>query len=255
MLNKLWNFCGSMQVNFWLLLLVSLNLVVGACYTAIYSTLFSPLSHLTIQDWIGTGAQGHIDKIWWLFLLLCLLALLGFNTVVCVIKELSELWSREKKIGWRPFSVKICPALIHLCFIFILFGHSLSLVTGFRQTMDIVPGIKGMLPAQAEFEVTGQACERYQTPAALKGLIKNCSILLKITSSGRTETKQISVLSPAYWNGISFYLTPSKPAGGSDSTPALSLIVKKDPGIKIILWGFTAMILLMLWYYAHEKIF
>jgi hypothetical protein len=254
MFNKLWIFCGSMRVNFWLLLLISLNLGVGACYTASHSQLFSSLSHLTIQDWINSSVQLQMDKIWWLFSLLCLLSFLGFNTVVCVIKELSDLWNKKKQMGWRLFSVRICPALIHLCFIFILFGHSLSLVTGFRQTVEITPGIKGTLSSQAEFEVTGQSCDRYLAPAALKGLIKNCSISLKIKST-EEETKQISVLSPSFWNGISFHLTPSKQSTVQDGTPALSLIVKKDPGIKIILWGFATMILLMLWYYAHEKIF
>jgi len=57
--------------------------------------------------------------------------------------------------------------------------------------------------------------------------------------------KQLSFLNPFTYQGFSFHLSRDKKAkeGG------LQIIIKHDPGLKLILFGFVLLVLLMFWYF------
>jgi hypothetical protein len=76
MLRKAWNFCAEVPVNFWLLLLISLNLGVGSYYLKFNYALFNPLNHLLIQEWALKLGRENAGKVWWLATLLALLLFL-----------------------------------------------------------------------------------------------------------------------------------------------------------------------------------
>ena len=63
-----------------------------------------------------------------------------------------------------------------------------------------------------------------------------------------TIQEQISFLHPIYWHGYSFHLGMDK---RSDKSPELTISIKRDPGARLILIGFTVLILLMLWYFPQ----
>ncbi len=157
-------------------------------------------------------------------------------------------------MGWRLFSTKICPALIHLCFVVLLLGHAVTLLANERQAMDIRQGEKGNLPGQATFEVVGQPVERYTEPGFAQGFVRSSrAIMVLRSSSGDSETREIAVLHPINWSGMSLHLIPKKKQTGAGATPVLTLVAQKDPGRTLILAGFAAMIVLMFWYYTNEK--
>jgi hypothetical protein len=65
---------------------------------------------------------------------------------------------------------------------------------------------------------------------------------------GETTQKQISFLHPLYWQGYSFHLGMDK---RSSKSPELKISIKRNPGIRLILFGFTVLILLMVWYFPQ----
>lgn len=255
MLKSIWRFCGSVKITFWLLLLISFNLALGSYYIKFYPDIFKSLNNFLFQDWFRLYGQKHLDKIWWLGMLLGLIFVLGINTGVCILNELINLWPKQKQMGSRIFFLKIVPLFIHLCFMVILTGHFLSLVSGFNHSFLIERGANILLPTGANVEILEKNCDYYQTPILLKGFVKQCTVFLKFQISNKTILEQISFLHPCFWRGYSFHLKAYNHVLNLDKkreeSPKLKLQIKHDPGLKLILPGFSVMILLMLWYFPQ----
>jgi hypothetical protein len=81
-----------------------------------------------------------------------------------------------------------------------------------------------------------------------KGSIKQCNVSLKVQTQGKSAQEQISFLHPLYWHGYSFHLGMDKRLSKS---PELTISIKRDPGMRLILVGFTVLILLMVWYFPQ----
>ena len=156
MLQKIWDFCGEVRVNFWLLLLISLNLGIGSYYLKFNYTLFNPLNHLLIQEWVQKLGRENPGQAWWLASLLLLLVFLGVNTLVCALKRLIQLWPFRRQIGLKTFSIRVSPSFIHLCFLAILGGHLISLIVGYHGVIPAKPGSTAYLPGTWTVEVLSQ---------------------------------------------------------------------------------------------------
>lgn len=250
MLRKIWETCGDVTTNFWLFLFISLNLAIGSYYTKIFPALFGPLNQLLLQDWLREHGQYQGDKIWWLVTLLILLFFLGVNTLVCAVNRFLALWPRRKQTGIRIFSIKIAPSLIHLCFLTILLGHFLSLISGFNRVVPVKLGMSESLPGKASLEMINQVTDRYLTPPALRHSIKQCTVTLRLFTPERETIREIRLLEPVFWQGFNLHLDMAKRAGAK---PDLKLIIKKDPGLKFIFLGFAVLIALLLWYVPQRK--
>jgi hypothetical protein len=247
-MKRIWYFCGDVKVTFWLLLLISLHLAIGSYYIQFYPQIFNPLNHSLFQDWIRLFGQHHLGKIWWMGILLILLCFLGVNTGVCTLNRLLGLWSKRKQMHLKMFLLKITPSLTHICFLIILTGHLFSLTTGFNSVLPIQPEMKTSLSSQADMQVVNQNCDYYQSPQQLKGFMKQCTVSLRLQSPDEMILKQISFLNPISWQGFTFHLDMDKK---SVQSPQLRLLIKRDPGVKLILFGFIFLILLMLWYFPQ----
>jgi hypothetical protein len=68
-----------------------------------------------------------------------------------------------------------------------------------------------------------------------------------VQTPGETALKQISFLHPFSYQGFTFHLNMDKKAKAS----LLQIAIKHDPGLKLILPGFIALVLLMLWYFPQ----
>jgi len=255
MFKKVWNFCGDVKVNFWLLFSISLNLAVGAYFIKYNPKLFMPLNHSLIQNWFMEYGRFQPGRIWWFGTLLALLFFLGTNTIVCAIKRITQLWPKKNQLGLRIFSIKITPSFIHFCFLVMLSGHFLSLIIGYQQNIPLQLNQKIALPQGNSLEVISQNVERYTAPAALNGVIKQCTVFLRIQGRGTTEIKELSVLNPIHWQGMSFHLDAfiKRDSQKTAAPPELKLIIKKDPGLPLIMPGFAVLCLLMFWYFPQRK--
>lgn len=255
MMKKIWNFCGDIKVNFWLIFAVSLNLAIGAYFIKFNQKFFEPLNHFQVQNWFIQYGQNHPDQSWWVILLFVLAFFLGVNTFVCAAKRMAQLWPQRKQSGFRAFTVKISPSLIHLCFVMILAGHFLSLVAVDEQNIPVQLNQKIILSEGNSVEVISRQIERYTTPAAFEGAIRQCSVMLKFQSPQESEIKELRVLSPVYWQGLSIHLDVFTKNKSQQSTapPELKLVIKKDPGVAPVIMCFTILCLLMFWYFPQRK--
>jgi hypothetical protein len=255
MAKKAWNFCGDIKVNFWLLFAISLNLTLGSYFIKYNPKLFMPLNHSLVQNWFKEFGRYHPDKIWWFAILLVLLIFLGTNTLVCAVKRISQLWPKMNQLGLRIFSIKITPSFIHLCFLVMLSGHGLSLIVGFQKNILVRINQPILLERGITLEVTGQKIDRYTSPAVLAGVIKQCTVFLSIKQAEITEVKELSVLNPIHWQGMSLHLdTFIKPdEQKTGAPPELRLIIKRDPGLPLIIPGFAILCLFLIWYFPQRK--
>jgi len=250
MLQKIWDFCGEVRVNFWLLLLISMNLGIGSYYLKFNYTLFNPLNHLLVQEWVQKIGWENSGQAWWLATLLLLLVFLGVNTLVCALKRLIQLWPFRRQIGLKAFSLRVSPSIVHLCFLAILGGHLISLIVGFNGIMPAKPGNAAGLPGSWKVQVLSQGCQRYPDPGPLSGKIKQCSALMRFEFDGRSEVRELRIMQPVSLGGKTFHLDLAR---GANPGPELKIIIKEDPGRRFIFWGFAVLIVFMLWYFPQRK--
>ena len=245
MLKSVWRLIGNVRVTFWILLIISLTLATGSYYIRYYPQVFRPLNDFLFQDWYRKYGQEYPGLIWWIWILFGLLIALGINILACTTDRLYSLWSKHDQMDFKTFLFKVTPSLIHVCFLIILSGHLLSLISGMNTEISTTPEVENILPGQSSVSILDQSCEFYSSPEMLKGLLKQCSVSLELHRPGGTTFKKIGFLRPYLWQGFSFHLIRDKKAAG----PGLKIAVKRDPGLKLILPGFTALVLLMLWYF------
>jgi hypothetical protein len=254
MIKKIWNLCANMKVNFWLIFSTSLILAVGSYFIKYNPKLFMPLNHALIQDWFAEYGQYQPGQVWWFFILLVLAFFLGITTFVCAIKRIGQLWPQKRQLGFRVFSVRMAPSLIHLCFLVILAGHFLSLIVGYEQIVPVELNHSITLSQGNIVQVISQHVERYTAPVAFQGIIKQCTVSLKMQSPETTEIRELSVLNPLYWRGMSIHLDIfSNSDSQKAAPPELKLIIKKDPGVVLVIPCFAVLCVLMLWYFPQRK--
>ena len=248
MLKRIWHFCGSVKVTFYLLLTIAFSLALGSYYVKYNPQIFKHMNHSLFQDWFSLHGQYYPEKIWWLVMLLLSLFALGINTCICTLNRLMSLFPNRKQMSNKIFLLKIIPSLTHICFLVMLSGHLLSMISGYNGVLPVEAGVKTSLPTQAEIEILKQNCDNYPSSGPLRGSPKQCTVSFKLQTQGETIQEQISFLHPLYWQGYSFHLGMDK---RSSKSPELTISIKRDPGVRLILVGFTVLILLMLWYFPQ----
>jgi hypothetical protein len=241
----IWKMCGSVRVTFFLLLLVSFNLAIASFYVKGYPHIFRPLNNFLLQDWFRFYGQNNPDKIWWLGTLLGLLLALGFNTGICTFDRIRTLLAKRHSMDMRGFLLKITPSLIHICFLIMLSGHLISAISGLNKTIPVGSALETSPPMQAQ--VLDQRCDYFSSPELLKGHLDQCMLSLRLYNGKEEVVKQLGFLNPFTYQGVSFHLSRDKKA----KEEGLLIIIKRDPGLKFILFGFTLLIVLMLWYFPQ----
>ncbi len=153
-------------------------------------------------------------------------------------------------MGAKAFVFRITPSIVHICFLTMLTGHLLSLTTGFLSVVVIGPGASTALPQQAGVEVLSTHTEYYHAPSPLQGLPRQSEALVRLRAPGETTLRSLSILCPISWRGFSLHLSMDKKAPGS---AGLKLFIQRDPGVGVILSGFTALIVLTGWYLLARR--
>jgi hypothetical protein len=243
MLQRIWKICGSVSVTLFLLLLVSFNLTIASFYVKCYPQIFRPLNNFLLQDWFRFYGQNNPDKIWWLWTMFGLLFALGFNTGICTLDRIRNLLARRHTMDTRGFLLKITPSLIHICFLIMLSGHLISMISGFNKRIPVGPELE--TPPSIQAQLLDQRCDYFRSPELLTGQLDQCMLLLKLYTGKEEVMKQLSFLNPFTYQGFSFHLIRDK----KTKEGGLQIIIKRDPGLKFILFGFTLLVLLMLWYF------
>jgi len=243
MLQRVWKFCGSVKVTVYLLMLVSFNLAIASFYVKFNPQIFKPLNNLLLQNWFRLYGQNNPDKIWWLWTMFSLLIALGFNTGICTLDRIQNLLAKRQNMDMRVFLLKITPSFIHICFLIMLSGHLISMISGFNKRILLTPELETPFPIHAQ--IINQHCDYFTSPELLKGHLNQCTVSFRLRTNGEEVVQQLSILKPFTYQGFTFHLTRDKKSGEE----GLQIIIKRDPGLKFILFGFTMLVLLMLWYF------
>lgn len=243
MVRAIWRFFGGINLTIWLLLGIAANLAVGSRYAKHFPKVYGELNFLRFQEWL-TG--NDFPSSWWVWLLFLLLALFGINTAVCTADRMFYLFSKRREYRLFPFLTAVSPSVMHLCFLVIIGGHAISQFAADIQRVKVAPGAKASV-SEGTITVNDSSCT-FRTEPGLTGMPKQCSAKLTLSSPYATTTRSIELLAPITWKGNSLYLTmASKRVTGG--TPGLVLVIKKDPGLLMILAGNALLCMLMLWYF------
>jgi hypothetical protein len=246
MLKRAWKLTASVQTTFWLLALATLFFVIGSAYFRFENKILPQLNFHLVQDWVRPFAMAHPWLSWWFLALLFVLLLLGINTAACSIDRLLRLLALRKKMSRFEFAVTITPTLVHLVFILVLSGHLLSSFSGSVETVSCAPGQVVTLPGGRSLQVLAVRFATHAQPAALAGKLKGMSAELRFRAPGFAGEFTAAILSPAFRAGYSFHLDSIDKYA---RTRELRLIIRRDPGFRLIIPGLIAIILLMAWYF------
>ena len=245
MIKSLWNHLASTQLCFWILNLLTINLVIGGLYTG-SDGRYRQINAQLFPHWL----QNNFDAdCWWLISLMLLLTLLGCNIAACAAQRMVQLWQHRDKSAWLT-SVLLCPTLMHLCFVLILSGHALSEFSGLKTQMKGIAG-QQITIGSTHVEVVDQHTT-FHGAGVLKGKLHHSEAQLKFTDNGHSITQSLQMLKPLWHNGVSYHLVMSSKAR-VDQPPRLQVMIKQDPGLTLIVLGNALMCLLMGGYFLKIR--
>jgi hypothetical protein len=243
MVRSVWRILGSINLTIGLLLGIALNLAVGSRFAKYLPKIYGQLNHLRFQEWLTGNGTGYS---WWVWSLFFLLFLFGVNTFACTVDRLFELLKKRSDYSFGAFSVVVAPSVMHLCFLVIIGGHAVSQFTSEIRQMPVTSGARLAL-SSVNVTVLGSRCS-YRSEPALAGQVRDCRVSLSLSSPSGEINREITMLHPILRDGYTLTLTMAgKPA--AYEAPAMMLIVKRDPGLPMILFGNALLCLLMLWYF------
>lgn len=246
MINSLWNQLTSTRLCFWILNLLSLNLVIGGLY-AKFDGRYRQLNSELFFSWLNQHLDSHC---WWLISLMVLLLLLGANTLACSCQRINQLWQRRHNNRLSTTLLLLCPTLMHLCFLLILSGHALTEFSGLKEMIAAKSGQQIMIK-QTLVEVVDQL-NTYRDQGPLTGHLHQSRAQLKFVANEHSQVKDVAVLQPLWHEGITYHLAlAGKPKQGQQ--PRLVINIKQDTGLPLILLGNGLMCLLMLIYFLRIR--
>jgi hypothetical protein len=257
-MRKVWKVMSGVRTTSWLIVAAIVLLLTGSLYVKANTPGFDLLNNSLMQDWFRGRGSRNAEKTWWFFTLIGVLFLLGLNTMCCVLDRLAFHWSRRGLMGTRLFLFKVTPTIIHACFAFMLAGHFASMGIGYRsRDMDFVsrPGktVQYTLPKDVKMTVGPPECEFYSGP--FRGKMRQCRIELRFSVDGATVLKDVAIARPLLWNGYQIHMSQimGKERSAPFTTPDFQLLIKRDPGLRIIMICFPILIFLTLFFYIGEK--
>jgi len=254
--SNIWNFLGKLSLAVWIILALTIDVLIGSIIIHIYRPFFSPLNQTMLPDWIINHGFKNFNITWWIFVLLFLLFLLGINIFVCTTNRVVTL------IHQGGSFLKFAPHVMHYAFIMLLFGHLACYTAGFMSFDNPIKERETISVPYSELKIKLENLDieyQQERPAAIKadhkislvkGGAKEVSATLSfIQPDQRVEWKTIGVNRPIWYHGLSFHMNDFYPKKeGAPGEPGLNLIIRRDPGIKIIIAGAVIFTLGLLMY-------
>lgn len=276
MMHKIWNFIGDIRLSFWLLLASAAVFFIGMFYSSYHYAYFRAMNELRIQDWLARELPSRPDLNWWLPALLAALALLGVNTVVCTINRLREIAAGSQKKDHR-FVLALLPSIVHILFITVMIGHAVTIIAGSWTRVPLREGGQVTIDrALPPLTVTRIADIYFPEDSRLAKRIKQT----EVTLAGRDgETVRVSYLESVRYHGYRLHLDMVKQKQGGahinrhvrpaddretcnraetfrskerkrEPGQMVQLLVISDPGLPVIITGFTLILAVMAWYFT-----
>jgi len=240
---SLWRFFSSINLSIWLLLAISLTLLIGSVYSKLLPITFNQLDYTRFQDWHPSHG---FEVSWWIWLLFLLLTLFAINTATCTAERLWELLKKRSEFPFASFTLLVSPSIMHMCFLAIIGGHAISQFSSDCRQLPARSGIETVV-SSGILTVIDTRCT-FRSDPGLTGMLRSCTAHLSFSSGKGTVVRGISLMEPTFVGSYSIHLIMAgKTKQGT--APELKLVIKKDPGLAVILLGNILLCILMLWYF------
>ena len=255
---KTWKALGSIHLTIAVLLLLVVDLAGGYMRLKGNETIFTPLNDLGLIKWINTYGTTYPSHTAWLFALFILLFLLAVNTFVCTTNRVLVLIKNQGHFSSRlRFILKFSVHIMHYALIVILIGYLVSYLYARTYPNTIItPGQIVHIPnSEIQMQLESFDIQYYQGNRLqfLNNQAFNPRAALLLTAGQKNVRKTIAINAPFLFQGLSFHLKDFAPKykTGMKRQPYISLIIKKDPGMKFYFAG-TLLFLTGLFMYLYQ---
>lgn len=280
MLKRIWDSLGDIRLSFLLLLAAAALFLAGMFHSSFDYSYFRAMNELRIQDWLARELPSRPGANWWLPALVCVLFLLGANTVICTFTRIITLVAGPKRSAYH-FMQSLLPSIVHLLFITVMIGHAITATAGSWTRVPISPGGKVVID-QSVPPLTVRSIRDAYYPAGslMANRMRQAEVILEGEGNIRLP---LSFLDSVSYHGYRLQLdmvkhrkekmaeAPARP-GIVDSEicnkaetfrsverkrePAQKLLILaiKDPGLPVILAAFACILVIMTWYFISLAI-
>ncbi|HTG00508.1 MAG TPA: cytochrome c biogenesis protein ResB [Nitrospirota bacterium] len=225
----------SLKTTVWILTALVCLLFVGSYLMQRHRGVFGPMNDDIILRWVRQTAIMNIGSTWWFFAVVAGLVILTINTLVCSTEAIGRKWTRA------DFLLRVSPQIVHVGFLFILLGHLLGAVMGYRISGSMPEGAYAPLPDDLSLRL-----HRIRVQTDERGFMTEWSA--DVTMYDNNEPAKTGILGPnqpVFYKGAGVYLKTLEFSQG----PTAVLIIAKDPGEVYALTGavffFVGMIALL----------
>ncbi|WP_028580513.1 hypothetical protein [Desulfogranum japonicum] len=242
-LSTLWKMAGSINLSIILLLLLTLDSLVGYFCLDRNPSLFRPMGDMGLMTWIDTYGRHNLAVTGWFFVLLALLFVLCCNTFVCTTDRTLRILRNRKQHSTARLLFRLAPHCMHYALLLILTGYLCSyLFSIVIPTQTLVIGSEYILPNQAgtirfiSFDPVTYNGERLYW---LDGNVLSPKATLRLSTPHTEQEAVIGFNRPARFNGYSLHLKNFEPKtqGKMHRKTRIDLHVRKDPGVMLYLAG------------------
>lgn len=242
-IERSWKFLGDVRLSLWLIYALFADILVGSMIMQRYPELFYPLKDQFLQQWLLSYGERNIHLTWWFFVALLLLFLLALTTIVCGTDRAVATIARFRGDDIRGSFLKLSPTVVHVGFLLLLAGQLVSHTLGVNSHGNI-------LAVGGAVEVPGSGIKlvlqdmkvgffgRDTRFLGMAGKVRDCAGTLAVVDSGVIHERRISINRPAWYKGWSFFIEDFYPKSrGAKRPPYINLVIRKDPGIKLMAAG------------------
>lgn len=246
---------ASVRLSFYLLLLLTADLIVGYICLHGNSSFFEPMNHVGLRNWLTTYGMANPLLSGWFFVLLLLLFCLVVNTLVCTFDKLYQLFTTlGARISSNSFWLTITVHLMHLAMTMLLIGYLISYC--FSTIHNSVTLLENPREATAVDEKLRMELSRIELILytgdhdSFTGRYLDARAHLVLRHGNDCKSAVISINNPASFRGYSFFLQKFNPKYKSGTNMARYVVVdiRRDPGAGLTFAGMVLFIIALTGY-------
>ncbi|MBU0991437.1 MAG: hypothetical protein KJ737_02990 [Proteobacteria bacterium] len=249
LINTIWEKLGSIQLTFYLITLMVVDLTTGFFFLKAHPHLFQPLNDTGFIKWATTYAKSNPYESAWLFILIFLMTILSVNTFACTTQRMILLVRHhgfaDQKIR---FILKLSPHIMHYAMLIMLLGYLVSYLTSQAWESNVLlPGKTVRLPGSScQVRLTDLAIDYYQGKRLVhmqdRGIDVRAALCIQCEKGKEPVTGILGYNRPIGFRGYSLHLKDFAPKSKSGMAirKYIQFTIRKDPGTGFY---FTGMIL------------
>ena len=104
--------------------------LIGSFYIPQNLAVFSGINDMPLLKWLSMN-NDSLDKLFWIYILTGLMILLWISSLICSLDAII------KRTAWKGLIRVLSPQVLHLSIIFVLLGHGISAMTGYKQDVPM----------------------------------------------------------------------------------------------------------------------